>query len=49
MLTEGFKDLAGREKGWDSCVGRRYDRARSIPIWVKFARALMAMMAMPAQ
>jgi ubiquinone/menaquinone biosynthesis C-methylase UbiE len=49
MLTEGFKDLAGAVRKGGTVASPEGTIAPEHPIWVKFARAMTGMMAMPAQ
>lgn len=49
MLTDGFKDLAGAVRKGGTVASEEGTIAPEHPIWVKFARAMMPMMAMPAQ
>ncbi len=48
MLTEGFKDLTAAVKKGGS-VSEQGTMAPDHPVWVKFARAMAPMMAMPSQ
>lgn len=48
-LTEGFKDLAGAVRKGGTVASAEGTIAPEHPIWVKFARAMTGMMAMPAQ
>ncbi|HZI88320.1 MAG TPA: class I SAM-dependent methyltransferase [Pyrinomonadaceae bacterium] len=48
-LTEGFKDLAGAVRKGGTVASAEGTIAPEHPIWVKFARAMSGMMAMPAQ
>ena len=49
MLTEGFKDLAGAVRKGGTVASEEGTIAPEHPIWVKFARAMTGMMALPAQ
>lgn len=49
MLTEGFKDLTGAVRKGGTVASEEGTIAPEHPIWVKFARAMTGMMAMPAQ
>lgn len=49
MLTDGFKDLAGAVRKGGTVASEEGTIAPEHPIWVKFARAMTPMMAMPAQ
>ena len=49
QLTEGFKDLAAAVRKGGTVVAEGGTVAPENPIWVKFARAMAPMMAMPAQ
>lgn len=49
MLTEGFKDFAGAVRKGGTVVSDEGTIAPQHPIWVKFARAMAPMMALPAQ
>ncbi|MCM3869746.1 MAG: methyltransferase domain-containing protein [Pyrinomonadaceae bacterium] len=49
MLTDGFKDLAGAVRKGGTVASAEGTVAPDHPIWVKFARAMTGMMAMPAQ
>jgi ubiquinone/menaquinone biosynthesis C-methylase UbiE len=48
-LTEGFKDLAGAVRKGGTVASAEGTIAPEHPIWVKFARAMTGMMALPAQ
>ena len=48
MLTDGFKDLAGVVKKGGS-LAEQGTIAPDHPVWVKFARAMAPMMALPSQ
>lgn len=48
-LTEGFKDFAGAVRKGGTVASAEGTIAPEHPIWVKFARAMSGMMAMPAQ
>jgi ubiquinone/menaquinone biosynthesis C-methylase UbiE len=49
MLTDGFKDLAAAVKKGGAAISEEGMVAPEHPIWVKFARAMAPMMAMPSQ
>ena len=49
MLTEGFRNLTGAVRKGGTVASEEGTIAPEHPIWVKFARAMTAMMAMPAQ
>lgn len=49
MLTDGFKDLTGAVRKGGTVASEEGTIAPEHPIWVKFARAMTGMMAMPAQ
>jgi Dimerisation domain len=49
MLTDGFKDLAAAVRKGGAVISGEGVVASEHPIWVKFARAMAPMMAMPAQ
>ncbi|MFN2512614.1 MAG: methyltransferase [Pyrinomonadaceae bacterium] len=49
MLTEGFKNLTGAVRKGGTVASEEGTIAPEHPIWVKFARAMTGMMAMPAQ
>lgn len=49
MLTDGFKDFAGAVRKGGTMVSDEGTIAPQHPIWVKFARAMAPMMALPAQ
>ncbi|MCM3904663.1 MAG: methyltransferase domain-containing protein [Pyrinomonadaceae bacterium] len=49
MLREGFKDLTGAVRKGGTVASEEGTIAPEHPIWVKFARAMTGMMAMPAQ
>ena len=49
MLTDGFKDLAGAVRKGGTVASEEGTIAPEHPVWVKFARAMMPMMVMPAQ
>lgn len=49
MLTQGFKDFAGAVRKGGTVVPDEGTIAPQHPIWVKFARAMAPMMALPAQ
>jgi 2-polyprenyl-3-methyl-5-hydroxy-6-metoxy-1,4-benzoquinol methylase len=49
MLTDGFKDLTGAVRKGGTVVSEEGTVAPEHPIWVKFARAMTGMMALPAQ
>lgn len=49
MLTEGFSDLAATVRKGGTVIPEGGTVAPENPVWVKFARAMMPMMAMPAQ
>ena len=49
MLTEGFSDLAAVVRKGGTLMGEGGTTAPENPVWVKFARAMAPMMAMPAQ
>ena len=49
MLTEGFNDLAGAVRKGGTVASEEGTIAPEHPIWVKFARAMTGMMALPAQ
>ena len=49
MLTEGFKDFTGAVRKGGTVVSDEGTIAPQHPIWVKFARAMAPMMALPAQ
>ncbi|MDQ3666407.1 MAG: methyltransferase domain-containing protein [Acidobacteriota bacterium] len=49
MLTDGFKDLTGAVRKGGTVASEEGTIAPEHPIWVTFARAMTAMMAMPAQ
>jgi ubiquinone/menaquinone biosynthesis C-methylase UbiE len=49
MLTDGFKDLASAVRKGGTVASEEGTIAPEHPIWVKFARAMTGMMAMPAQ
>jgi ubiquinone/menaquinone biosynthesis C-methylase UbiE len=49
MLTSGFEDLASVVRRGGTLMAEGGTVAPENPIWVKFARAMMPMMAMPAQ
>ena len=49
MLTDGFKDLAGAVRKGGTVASEEGTVAPDHPIWVKFARAMTGMMAMPAK
>jgi len=48
-LTAGFKDLAGAVRKGGTVIPEDGTIGHDNPIWVKFARAMGAMMALPAQ
>jgi hypothetical protein len=48
MLTDGFKDLAAAVRRGGAVISEEGVVAPH-PIWVKFARAMAPMMAMPSQ
>lgn len=48
-LTQGFNDLAGAVRKGGTVIPDDGSVGHENPIWVKFARAMGAMMAMPAQ
>jgi SAM-dependent methyltransferase len=49
QLMEGFKDLAGTVRNGGTVIPEGGTVAPENPIWVKFARAMAPMMAMPAK
>ena len=49
MLTDGFKDLAAAVRKGGAVISEEGVVAPEHPIWVKFARAMAPMMAMPSQ
>ena len=49
MLTDGFKDLAAAVRKGGTVISEDGVVGPEHPIWVKFARAMAPMMAMPAQ
>ena len=49
MLTDGFEDLAAAVRKGGAVVSEEGVVAPEHPIWVKFARAMAPMMAMPSQ
>ena len=49
MLTDGFSDLASVVRKGGTVIPEGGTVAPENPVWVKFARAMMPMMAMPAQ
>lgn len=49
MLIEGFKDLAAAVRKGGTVVSEQGTIAPEHPIWVKFARAMAPMMALPSQ
>lgn len=49
MLTDGFKDLTGAVRKGGTVASKEGTIAPEHPVWVKFARAMTGMMAMPAQ
>jgi ubiquinone/menaquinone biosynthesis C-methylase UbiE len=49
MLMEGFKDLAGAVRKGGTVASAEGTIAPEHPIWVKFARAMTGMMALPAE
>lgn len=49
LLTDGFKNLAGAVRKGGTVASEEGTIAPEHPIWVKFARAMTGMMAMPAQ
>jgi predicted nicotinamide N-methyase len=49
MLTDGFKDLASAVRKGGTVASEEGTMAPDHPIWVKFARAMTGMMALPAQ
>ena len=49
MLTDGFKDLAAAVRKGGAVVSEEGVVAPEHPIWVKFARAMAPMTAMPSQ
>jgi ubiquinone/menaquinone biosynthesis C-methylase UbiE len=49
MLTDGFKDLTGAVRKGGTVASEEGTIAPEHPIWVKFARAMTGMMAMPAR
>jgi predicted nicotinamide N-methyase len=49
MLTDGFKDLAAAVRKGGTVISEEGVVAPEHPIWVKFARAMAPMMAMPAK
>lgn len=49
MLTGGFTDLASAVRKGGTVIPEGGTVAPENPVWVKFARAMMPMMAMPAQ
>jgi len=49
MLTEAFNDIAGAARKGGTAISSEGSLAPDHPIWVKFARAMGAMSAMPAQ
>ncbi len=49
QLTDGFKDLTGAVRKGGTVIPNEGAVAPENPIWVKFARAMTPMMAMPAQ
>lgn len=49
QLTEGFKDLAGAVRKGGTVAAEGGTVTPENPIWVKFARAMAPMMAMPSQ
>ena len=49
MLTDGFNDLAAAVRKGGAVISEEGVVAPEHPIWVKFARAMAPMMAMPSQ
>ncbi len=49
MLTEGFKNFADAVRKGGTAMSKEGMIAPEHPVWVKFARAMAPMMAMPAQ
>ena len=49
MLTDGFKDLTGAVRKGGTVASKEGTIAPEHPIWVKFARAMTGMMALPAK
>lgn len=49
MLTDGFKNLTGAVRKGGTVVSEEGTISPEHPIWVKFARAMTGIMAMPAQ
>jgi ubiquinone/menaquinone biosynthesis C-methylase UbiE len=49
MLTDGFKDLAAAVRKGGAVISEEGVVAPEHPIWVKFARAMAPMVAMPSQ
>jgi ubiquinone/menaquinone biosynthesis C-methylase UbiE len=49
MLTDGFKDVAAIVRKGGTVLGEEGSLAPEHPMWVRFARAMAPMMALPAQ
>lgn len=49
MLTEGFRDLAAAVRKGGTAASEEGTIAPEHPVWVKFARAMAAMMGLPSQ
>jgi 2-polyprenyl-3-methyl-5-hydroxy-6-metoxy-1,4-benzoquinol methylase len=49
MLTEGFKDIAAAVRKGGTVMSEEGTVAPENPVWVKFARAMMPIMMLPAQ
>jgi SAM-dependent methyltransferase len=49
MLTEGFKELAAAVRKGGTAVSEEGTIAPEHPVWVEFARAMVPMMALPAE